>query len=482
MNKRTYPYKSPDTLTRSYRNKLKLFFRALYESISGTEQDFTSGNLGRAILLLSIPMVLEMMMESVFAIADIFFVSKLGAAAVATVGITESLMAIIYSIAIGLSMATTALVARRIGEKNDAAAGHAAFQAILIGMAVALLLALPGSLLAPQLLVLMGIPAATAHEFAVYTAIMIGSNAVIMLLFIINAVFRSAGDAVVSMKVLWLANIINIILDPCLIFGLGPFPAMGIAGAAVATATGRGLAVVYQLYLLLAGKRRIGLRREYMTPDLRVIRRLLRLSSGGIGQTLIATSSWIGMVRIIAMFGPEVVAGYTIGIRLVVFALLPSAGISNAAATLVGQNLGAYLPSRAERSAWTTGLVNLVLMGGIGMLFVIFPRHFVGLFITDPAVIAGGAQCLRIISYGFIAYGLGMVMVNALNGAGDTATPVKINLFCYYIVEIPLAYLLAIPLGMREQGVFYAILIAETMLTLTAVVVFRQGKWKTLKI
>jgi putative MATE family efflux protein len=461
---------------------LKQLFHDICESVSGTEQDFTNGSLRRAILLLSIPMVLEMLMESVFAIVDIYFVSRLGAGAVATVGLTESIISIIYSIAIGFSTATAAVVSRRIGEKNPSGAGNAAFQAILLGISASLIIGIPGVVFAERLLIMMGSPHETARELSSYTAIMLGGNVVIMLLFIINAIFRSSGDAAVSMRVLWMANIINIILVPCLIFGLGPFPQMGIAGAAVATTTGRGVAVLYQFYLLFSGRKRIKLERHHLVIDLKVIGRLLKLSFGGMGQSIIMTSSWIALVRIIALFGPATVAGYTIGIRLVVFALLPSLGISNAASTLVGQNLGARKAERAEQSVWTTGWINLVLMGVIGLIFVIWPRFFIGLFIKDTDVIARGMECLRIISYGFMAYGLGMVLVSSFNGAGDTSTPMKINVFCYWLLEIPLAYLLAIPLKMKEQGVFYAILIAEIMMTVTAYFIFRRGKWKLKRV
>jgi len=476
MNQRIYTLRKDQSLVKG--TGFKKLLRDLVEAISGTEQDFTKGKLSRAILLLSIPMVLEMVMESVFAIVDIYFVSKLGPDAVATVGITESLMTLIYAIAMGLSMATTAMVSRRIGEKDKKGAGTAAFQAILTGAFVSLMIAIPGIIWAPRLLTLMGASAEMASAYSGYPAIMLGTNIVIMMLFLINAVFRSSGDAAISMRVLWMANILNVILDPCLIFGWGPFPELGIAGAAVATSIGRGIAVLYQFWLLFYGKKRVSLSRQNIRIDFGVINKLIRLSLGGIGQFMIATSSWIGLVRIISMFGSEVLAGYTIAIRLIMFSLLPSWGISNAAATLVGQNLGAKKPDRAERSAWKTGTINLLLLGFIGIIFIMFPDPFIRIFIDDPEVIQTGASCLRIISYGFLAYGFGMVMVNSFNGAGDTATPTKINFFCFWLLEIPLAYVLAMPFKMQQEGVFYAILIAETVMTISAIWLFKRGKWK----
>lgn len=463
----------------SYKNKFNNLLRDIVESVAGTEQDFTSGSLKRAILLLSIPMVLEMLMESIFAVADIYFVSRLGADAVATVGITESLITIVYAIGIGLSTATTAIVARRIGEKDSKGASNAAFQAIIAGFIISFAIGIAGIVFSSDILEMMGASEEIVNGYSGYTSIMIGGNMVIMLLFIINAIFRSSGDAAISMRILWFANIINIILDPCLIFGLGPFPELGIEGAAIATTIGRGLAVVYQFYLLFRGKRRVKLFPKNLKIDFRVIGTIINLSLGGIGQYLIATSSWIVLVRIISIFGSEVVAAYTIAIRIVMFAMMPSAGISNAAATLVGQNLGAGQPLRAERSAWITGGINLLLLGVVGLVLILFPSGFVSFFIGDnPRVIEYGADCLRIISYGFLSYGFGMVMVNAINGAGDTVTPTKINFICFWIIEIPLAYFLAITVGMDENGVYYAIIISETLMTLAAFWIFRKGKWK----
>ena len=448
------------------------------EALAGTEQDFTSGSLGRAIFLLSVPMVLEMMMESIFAIVDIYFVGRISTQAVATVGITESLITLVYAFGVGFSMATTAVVSRRIGEKDRDGAAVAAFQSILTGVVVSLVIAIPGMLYAGELLKLMGASEEIYTEMSSYTAIMLGGNAVIMLLFIINAVFRSAGDAAISMRVLLVANGLNIILDPLLIFGFGPIPAMGITGAAIATNIGRGIAVIYQFYLLFNGKKRVQLLVRHIEVNLATIQKLIRISMGGIGQYVIATSSWIFLMRIMAEFGDAAVAGYTIAIRVIIFTLLPSWGISNAAATLVGQNLGAKQPDRAQKSVWTTGRINMVMMGIISVVLFTMPGYFMGMFTSEPEVISNGVLCLRVLSLGFILYGLGMVLVQALNGAGDTYTPTRINLVCFWMIEIPLAYMLAKMTGLNEQGVYVAIVVSESIMTLIALWYFRRGKWK----
>jgi len=462
--------------------RLKELWANIKEAISGSDRDFTSDSIGKALLILSIPMVLEMIMESIFAVVDIFFVSKLGADAVATVGITESSMTIVYAIAMGLSTATTALVARRIGEKRSGKAGAVAFQAILSGLIVSILISIPGVIYAKDFLLLMGASEEMAEAGYMFPAIMFGGNVVIMLLFIINAVFRSSGDAAISMRVLIMANLINIILDPLLIFGIGPFPELGLKGAAIATTTGRGIAVCYQFYLLFKGHKRIRLELEHLKIKLKVMVKLFKLGAGGILQNIIATSSWIALYRIISEFGSEAMAGYTISIRIVVFVLLPSWGLSNAASTLVGQNLGAKQPERAERTVWITAYANMVLLGLVGIILIIFPETFIRLFISDPNVISNGAVSLRIISFGFVSYALGMVLIQGFNGSGDTVTPTRINLFCFWLFEIPLAYLLAVVFGLKIHGISIAIVAAETALTITAWYYFRKGKWKMVKV
>ncbi|MDA3844861.1 MAG: MATE family efflux transporter [Candidatus Kapabacteria bacterium] len=451
-------------------------------ALSGKNHDFTSGSIRRAVFLLSIPMVLEMGMESIFAIADIYFVDKLGSEAIAAVGITESLITIVYAIAVGLSMAATAMVARRIGENNPEAAAKAGGQAIITGLFLSLLIAIPGFFYSKELLELMGASAYITENYSGYTAIMLSTNLVIMLLFINNAMLRSAGDAALSLRVLIVANLLNIILDPCLIFGLGPFPELGVKGAAIATSIGRGTAVVYQLYLLFGGRGKIKLSLKHLIPDFSLVRRLLKLSVGTVGQFIIATSSWIGLIRILSEFGSDVVAGYTVGIRILIFVLLPSLGISNAASALVGQNLGADKPDRAEKSVWLTAKINVIYMGLIGILFILFPDIWVSLLTSDPEVIRYGAESIHTMSFGFIAYGLGMVLVHAFNGAGDTMSPMAINFLCFWMLEIPLAYFLAIYSGWGQSGVFWSIVIAETLMTLIALILFRKGKWKLKKV
>lgn len=461
---------------------LKKIINMLREAVLGSEQDFTEGSIGRAIVLLSVPMILEMMMESLFGIVNVFYVARLGAEAIATVGLTESLLTIIFGIAIGLSMATTATIARRTGEKDPAGAAVAAVQSIIIGVIISLPVALVGIAFAPALLRLMGAEASVIELGSGYTSIIFGGNVCIMLLFLINAIFRGAGDAAVAMRALWLANIVNFILDPCFIFGLGPFPELGVTGSAIATTIGRGTGVVYQLWILLSGRSRVSVGREHLRLDVPVMLKLLRISLGGMFQFLVATASWLGLTRIIAVYGSAALAGYTLSLRILIFAMLPSWGMSNAAATLVGQNLGAGKPERAERSVMFAGLSNVVFLAIVALIFVVFTERIIGIFTTDASVVAYGVSSLRIISYGFIFYGYGMVMVQAFNGAGDTFTPTLINLGCYWLFQIPLAYTLASHFNFGASGVFMAIPIAETLLTVLAIVFFRRGRWKAMKV
>ncbi len=451
-------------------------------SLAGSDRDFTQGSIGRAILILSIPMVLEMLMESVFAVFDIFFVSKLGAEAIATVGITESLMTLIYAIAIGFAMATTAVVARRFGEKEYDKSAVTAIQAIFAALLASAPIAILGGFFAPELLSLMGAEGDIIGEFSIYTTIMFSTNFVIMLIFIINAIFRGAGDANVAMKSLCIANGINIVLDPLLIFGYWIFPELGIAGAAIATSIGRGIGVVYQLYKLFDGTTRINILREHLRIRWDIMWNLIRVSLGGIGQFIIATSSWIGLVRIIAEFGSISLAGYTIAVRILIFSILPSWGMSNAAATLVGQNLGANKPERAEKSTWISAFANMIFLGSVGILFYTNAELLIRIFTAEPEIIEIGAQCLRIMSYGYLAYAFGMVIIQAFNGAGDTFTPTLINLVCFWLIEIPLAYFLAMELGFAEEGVFYSIVVAETLLGIIGFILFKRGKWKTTQV
>ena len=476
---------APASIVVGIRQKKKVWaelWRDIKESVAGTDMDFTSGAIGRAVLLLSIPMVLEMIMESVFAVVDIFYVSRLGADAVAVVGITESLMTVVYAIGMGFGTATAALVARRTGEKNPKGASLAAAQGILLAVSASLLIALPGLFFAKDLLILMGASPEVAGDYYMYPAIMLSGNLVIMLLFIINAIFRSSGDAALSMRVLWFANIVNIILDPLFIFGFWIIPPLGIKGAAIATTIGRGLAVFYQIWLLTSKGSRVKLMPYHFRPDFIIIGKLLRLSAGGIGQLLIATSSWILMVRIISVFGSEVLAGYTIALRIMIFSLLPSWGLSNAAATLVGQNLGAGQPQRAVRSVWITAYINMVFLGVAGAVFFASPGFFIRLFINDPGVVEAGAHCLRMISIGFVFYAFGMVMIQAFNGAGDTQTPTWLNFIFFWLLEIPLAWFLAIGISLGESGVYYAIVIAESAIAVTGIILFRRGRWKLKKV
>jgi putative MATE family efflux protein len=457
-------------------------WRDLRDAIRGTEMDYTQGSVGRAILLLAVPMMLEMAMESIFAVVDVYFVSSLGASAVAVVGVTESLLTLVYAVAIGLSMATTAFVARRVGEKNLAGAADAAVQAVIVAVAACIPFAVVGAVFAKDVLAVMGADAWGIENGYRYTAWMLGGNAVIMLLFVINAIFRGAGDAAVAMRVLWLANGVNIVLDPVLIFGWGPFPAMGIEGAAVATNIGRGLGVALQLWVLFRGAKHIRVLWSQVRMDLAVMGHLVKTSLGGIGQLIIATSSWVGLVRIMAVFGSEALAGYTIAVRIFIFTFLPAWGLSNAAATLVGQNLGAQQPARAERSVWITGFVTMGFMVVVSLVYIFWSARLIGIFTTEPAVVAAGAECLRIVAVGYVFYAWGLVMPQAFNGAGDTMTPTKINFVCFWLLEIPLAYMLALKLGLRESGVYWSVVIAESMAGVIGIVLFRRGRWKQTQI
>jgi putative MATE family efflux protein len=447
-------------------------------ALTGKELDFTTGPVGRAIVLLAIPMVLEMVMESVFALTDAFFVSRLGIDAVATIGLTEAMITILFAVAVGTGMATTAMVARRIGERDVAGARIAAAQSILLGLALTAVVALPGVLFAKNLLQLMGGSPELVASGHSYTRVLFGGSATIMLIFLLNAVFRGAGDAAIAMRVLWIANACNIILDPCLIFGLGPFPELGVTGAAVATTIGRGVGVAIQLWVLFRGGSRIRLKLKDLVPRTRIILQLFRLSVGGILQFLIGTSSWVAMVWIIGGFGASAVAGYTLAIRLIVFAILPSWGLANAAATMVGQNLGAGQPERAEIAVWRTGLYNMIFLLGVATVFIAAAGPLIRIFSIDPQVVAFGVSALVWVSIGFPFYGWGMVMVQAFNGAGDTYTPTVINFFCYWLFQLPLAYYLAHGTQLGATGVFIAITAAESLIAVVGILVFRRGRWK----
>jgi putative MATE family efflux protein len=455
---------------------------SLWEAIRGSHQDYTTGSLNRAILLLAVPMVLEMVLESLFAVVDVFWVGRLGANAVATVGLTESLLSLVFAVGIGLSLSTTAMVARRIGEKDPEGAAVAGVQAIVLGLATSVAIGIPCFIYAPQLLRLMGASSDIVSLGGGYARIALGGSGAILMLFLNNAIFRGAGDAAIAMRLLWVSNIINLILDPCLIFGLGPFPRLGVTGAALATFTGRSIGVGYQFYCLLRGTERIRILARQIRVNFGVLIRLVRVSLTGILQFAIAHTSWIGLVRIVSVFGAAALAGYTIAIRIVVFLILPSWGLSNAAATLVGQNLGAKKPERAEQAVWRTGFYNMLFLGSVGVFFVLMAEPIVRLFTQDPAVVPLAATCLRIISYGNIGYAYGMVMLQAFNGAGDTVTPTIVHFFGFWMLEIPLAYWLAIPMRLHSNGVYIAIVIAECSIAATSAVLFKRGKWKTQKI
>jgi putative MATE family efflux protein len=454
------------------------FWGSVLEALRGSHQDFTSVNLNRAILLLAIPMILELVLESLFAVVDVFWVGHLGPDAIATVGLTESLLYLVFAVGMGLSLSTTAMVARRIGEKDPAAAAEAGVQAIAIGLGFSILVGAPCLYFAPDLLRLMGATPQIVATGSGYTRIALGGCGAIMLLFLNNAIFRGAGDAAIAMRLLWVSNIINLILDPCLIFGWGPFPKLGVTGAALATLTGRSIGVLYQFYRLLQGTERIRILRQQIRIQVEVLLRLLRVSLMGILQFTIATTSWIGMVRIVSNFGAAALAGYTIAIRVVTFVILPSWGLSNAAATLVGQNLGAKRPDRAEQSVWRTSFYNMLFLGAIGVFFVIFAERVVQLFTHDPTVVPLAASALRILSYGNIGYAYGMVMLQAFNGAGDTRTPTIVNFFGFWVLEIPLAYALAIPAHLNSNGVFISIVAAEGAIAVASVILFKRGRWK----
>lgn len=447
-------------------------------SLAGEEHDYTEVPLNRAIVLLAVPMVLEMCMESLFGIVDIFWVARLGADAAAAVGVTESLMTILYSVAVGIGMATTAMVSRRIGEKDVEGAERAAVQAVVLGLVASVVIAAPGVWYAEDLLRVMGADEKVIAAGVSYTRWILGSSVTIMMLFLLNAVFRGAGDALIAMRVLWVANALNLVLDPVLIFGFGPIPAMGVTGAAVATIIGRTLGVGMQLWILFGVTSRIRLRRQHWRVDWPILRRLARVSSTGMLQFIIANASWIALVRIIGQSGAAALAGYTVAIRIVIFTILPSWGLSNAAATLVGQNLGARHPERAEAAVYRTGLYNVVFLGAVGLVFALVPEMLVRIFTAEPEVVRFGADCLRIISYGYLFYGMGMVLVQAFNGAGDTTTPTVINLGIYWAFQIPVAWWMSMHLGMGARGAFWAIPIAESVLTLVGWWVFRQGRWK----
>ena len=454
------------------------FWQTIREAIRGSHHDYTSGPIGRAIILLAVPMVLEMLMESLFAVADVFWAGHLGPNAVATISLTESVLTLVYTAAMGLSFGVTAMVARRIGEKKPHEAAEAAVQGIMLGVIAAVLIGVAGVVLAPALLGVMGAAPEVIASGHSYTRIMLGGNVVILMLFLINAIFRGAGDAAIAMRVLTIANLINIVLCPLLMFGVGPFPRLGVTGAAIGTTIGRGTGVLYQLYRLWRRDGRIVIHREQIALKPAVMKTLLRLSGTGTFQVFVSMASWIGLTRINASFGTDSLAGFQIAIRIILFALLPAWGLANAAATMVGQSLGAGKPERGEQAVWRAAFYNLIFLGLAGLCFVAFANPIAHAFTNDPAVASIAADCLRIISYGYLFYAYAMVLTNSFNGAGDTWTPTWLNLLCFWLWEIPVAWVLARHFNLGPQGVAWAVTIAFSTLAVASAVLFRRGRWK----
>jgi putative MATE family efflux protein len=454
----------------------------LREALAGTTQDFTEGSLTRGIALLAIPTVLEMSMESTFGVVDAFWVARLGANAMATVGLSEALVVLVFSVALGLAMAATATVARRIGEKDPEGASLAAGQGIVCGALIGVVAGIVGVCFAPQLLRMMAAPEAVIRTGSTYTRVLLAGNISIVLLFLINGVFRGSGDAVAAMRTLWLANLINLALDPCFIYGLAFFPRLGVTGAAVATTIGRTTGVLYQLSILFRGSSRVRLALRHLRPDWQVLGRLLRVTGPAMVQYFISTASWVGLTRINAAFGSAAIAGYALAIRLVMFALMPAWGIASAAATLVGQSLGAKKPERAERAVWLAGTYNMAFLAAVAVLFIFSARFLVAPFTDDPVVLPIAVTCLQYVSFGYPLYAWGMIMEQAFNGAGDTATPTRLNFFCYWILQIPLALLLSQRTTLGPRGVYLAICGAESILALLGMIWFRRGGWKEARV
>ena len=452
------------------------------ESLRGGHRDYTSGSIPQAIVMLSIPMILEMVMESLFAVVNIFWVASLGDRAITTVGMTEAMLSLVFGVAMGLSAAGTATVARRVGEKNHDGACHAAAQTVLLGLASSAAIAIPAAIFAPQLLGLMSDSPALVSYGATFTRLMLAGIPSVLMLFVINAVFRGAGDAVLAMRALWLSNGVNMILDPLLIFGIGPFPEMGITGAAVATIIGRSTGALYGAWKLFQGSGELRVEPHHWRLDFPLLRQLSGLAAPAAMQYLVPTVSWVALMRIVAFSGSQAVAGYTIAIRIIIFTILPAWGLSNAAATLVGQNLGAKQPERAQRSVMLCGIYNMVFLMGVSLVFIVFPETLIRWFTDDARIVPIAVDCLRILSYGYGFYAWGMVLVQSFNGAGDTRTPTLINFGCYWVVQIPLAYSLARTFGYGAVGSFSAVPIAESLLAFTALWIFRQGKWKTITV
>ena len=461
---------------------MQKIFKTIVDAIRGVEMDYTQGSVNKAIVLLSIPMIIEMLGEGLFAIVDAYFVSQVGNEAFATVVLTETVATILYSLAIGISIAATAMVARRIGEKNKEGANRAAAQAIILAGGISIIISIIGIFFADEILAMMGAEPAVIEVGRTYTQILLGGNIVIMLLFILNGIFRGAGDASMAMRSLWVANIINIILDPLLIFGIGIFPEMGVTGAAIATTIGRGIGVSFQLYILFKGNRIIKLNLSYFKPNLDILKKISDVAITGTGQFIISSASWIFLMRLIAEFGTDAVNGYGLAIRIIIFTILPAWGIANAAATLMGQNLGAKQPDRAEISVMRSAYFNVGFMFLVSLVYFFGAIPLISIFNDQPTVIEIGAEALRVFAIGYIFFGFGMVINQAFGGAGDTRTPTLINFLTFWVLQIPLAYFLTKQADWGVSGVYWAVVISETFLAVFSFWIFKKGRWKTIKI